>query len=86
MDKTLPLKQLINNSKQLIESNQQLVQANNNYFELIEKMNQRQEKMLACFGRLYQYINSKNEKTWEEHNQIKELFELITYTQKEAEK
>lgn len=78
MDKTPPLRQLINYTKQLMDSNEELVKANNNYFDLIEKLHERQEKILVCFGKLYKYINSKNEKTWEEQNHINELFDLIT--------
>ncbi|NQX97081.1 MAG: hypothetical protein HRT73_04260 [Flavobacteriales bacterium] len=44
MDKILPIKQLIDNTKLLMESNQQLVKSNNDYFDLIEKLNERQEK------------------------------------------
>jgi len=85
MDKILPLKQLIDKTKLLIKSNQQLVKSNNDYFDLIEKLHERQEKMLICFGKLYRFINSKNEKTWEEHNYVNELFDLITHTEKDSE-
>ncbi len=67
-----------------MENNQQLVKANNNYFDLIEKLNERQEKILVCFGKLYKFINSKNEKTWEEQNHIKEIFDLITHSEKDS--
>ncbi|NQX98481.1 MAG: hypothetical protein HRT73_11470 [Flavobacteriales bacterium] len=84
MNKTPLLSQLINYTKQLMDNNQQLVKTNNDYFNLIETLNDRQEKMLICFGKLYKYINSKNEKTWEEHNHINELFDLITHTEKDS--
>ena len=83
MDKTPPLKQLINNTKLLMNNNEELVRANNNYFDLIEKLNERQEKILVCFGKLYKFINSKNEKTWEEHRYVNELFDLITLSEKD---
>ena len=41
--------------------------------------------MLVCFGKLYKFINSKNEKTWEEQNHIDELFDLITHSEKDGE-
>ena len=81
MDKTTNLRQLIDHTKQLMDSNEQLVKANNNYFNLIEQLNERQEKILKCFGKLYRFINSKNEKTWEEHNHVNELYDLITHTE-----
>ena len=86
MEKVPPLRQLIDHTKQLMDNNQQLVKTNNDYFNLIEKLNERQEKMLICFGKLYKFINSKNEKTWEEHNYVNELFDLITHSKKDSEK
>jgi hypothetical protein len=84
MDKTTNLRQLIDHTKKLMDSNEQLVQANHNYFKLIEQLNERQIKILKCFGKLYSYLNSKNEKTWEEHNHVNELFDLITHSEKET--
>jgi hypothetical protein len=83
MDKNSNLRQLIYQTKQLMDSNEELVKANNNYFHLIEQLNERQEKILKCFGKLYKFINSKNEKTWEEHNHVNELYDLITHTEKD---
>jgi IS30 family transposase len=83
MDKTTNLRQLIDHTKQLMYSNEQLVKANNNYFHLIEQLNERQEKILKCFGKLYRFINSKKEKTWEEHNLVNELYDLITHSEKD---
>ena len=79
MEKTTAIEQLIKNTEELIENNQQLVKTNNEYFCLLEKLYERQEKILACFGIMYTYINSKTLKTWEEHNHAKELFDLITH-------
>jgi cytoplasmic iron level regulating protein YaaA (DUF328/UPF0246 family) len=79
MEKISITQQLLNNTIQLIESNKQLVKTNTDYFNLLEQLNERQEKILACFGVMYTYINSKTLKTWEEHNQAKELFDLITH-------
>jgi hypothetical protein len=84
MDKTPPLRQLIDNTKLLIDNNEELVKANHDYFNLIEKLHERQEKMLVCFGKLYKFINSKREKTWEEHNYVNELFDLITHSEKDS--
>lgn len=83
MDKTPPLKQLIDSAEILIDANQRLSQINTENFNIIKKLNERQEKILICFGRLYKFINSKNEKTWEEHNYVNELFDLITHSEKE---
>ena len=84
MEKTSHLKQLINHTKQLMDNNEKLIKANSNYFDLIEKLNKRQERMLVCFGKLYKFINSKNEKTWEEHHYVNELFDLITHSEKDS--
>jgi hypothetical protein len=84
MEKILEIQQLLKNNEQLIESNQQLVKTNNAYLSLIEKLNKREEKILKCFGKMYRIINSKNEKTWEEHNHLNELYELITHAEKDG--
>jgi hypothetical protein len=83
MEKTTNLRQLIDHTKQLMDSNEELVKANNNYFDLIEQLNKRQEKILKCFGKLYRFINSKTEKTWEEHKHVNELYDLITHSEKD---
>ena len=62
MDKTSPLKQLMDSNETLIDTNQRLSQINKDNFGFIKELNERQEKMLACFGNLYKFINSKNEK------------------------
>ena len=84
MDKTPPLKQLIDSTETLIDTNQRLSQINKDNFGFIKELHERQEKMLTCFRKLYKFINSKNEKTWEEHNYVNELFDLITHSEKDS--
>ena len=84
MDKTPPLNQLIDTTETLIDCNRQLNKINKENFKLIKQLHVRQKKMLVCFSKLYKFINSKNEKTWEEHNHINELFDLITHSEKDS--
>ena len=72
------IEKLVASNTTLIEVNQQLSEANHKNTEIIKKLSKRQEKILSCFSQIYKFTNSKNEKTWIEHNYMKELFELIT--------
>lgn len=81
MPKTLPLQQLITSTKQLMENNQQLVKTNAESSDLLEKPYNRQEKILICFGQVYQLINTKKDKTWEEEKCLAQLLALITYAE-----
>jgi len=85
MENLHPIKQLINNANLLISNNRNLIKSNSDYLDLIEKLHQREEKMLVCFGKLYKYMISKNDKTLEEQSYINELFNLITHLEKNEE-
>ena len=63
MNKLKNIQELINHTKKLMDNNQELVKANNNYFELIEQLHERQEKILIYSGKFFKFLNSKNEKT-----------------------
>jgi len=41
-------------------------------------------ELIQHCGKIYEYLNSKNDKTWEEKESLNILLSLITYT--EAEK
>ena len=84
MDKTPPLNQLIDSAETLIATNQRLSQINKENYKFIKELHERQERMLVCFRKLYKFINSKNEKTWEEHIYVNELFDLITHAKKDS--
>ena len=85
MDKTSPLNKLIDTTETLINCNSELNKINKENIRFIKQIHERQEKILICFGKLYKFLNSKNEKTWEEQNHIEEIFDLITHAENNDE-
>jgi hypothetical protein len=82
MKNTDPLTQILEANNTLIDTNKKLSQTNKHRFERIKELNKNQKKMSVCFNKLYKFINSKNNKTWEETELTNELFEIITLNEK----
>lgn len=80
MRKTIELQQLIKATEKLIDSNKQLTQANAEAFELIRNKLKKEEDLLAHCGKIYKFLQSKINKTWEEEENIRLLYNLITHT------
>jgi len=78
MDKAIHLEQLSNSNKLLKENNDLLIKTHTKTSALFDEISKKQEKILTCFGKVYSFINSKNNKTWEEHEIVEELYDLIT--------
>ena len=78
MDKLSHVELLDKSNKLLSESNDLLIKTHIKTATLFEELSRKQEKILTCFGKVYCFINSKNNKTWEEHEIVEELYDLIT--------
>lgn len=79
MEKSTELQQLINASEILVETNSHLVRINEEALQLTNKNIRQQEKLLAHCGKIYQLLQPKINKTWEEDEVIKILYHLITH-------
>ena len=82
MDNTDQLEQLIFTNSKLTQISERLVKANEQAMELIKSSLQKQEELLAHCGKVYNYLDSKGNKTWEEQESMDILYQLITQTQK----
>ena len=74
------LQQLINTTEKLVESNQQLVKINADAFELIKENQKKEKDLLAHCGKMYRYLQSKIDQTWEEKESMGILYRLITHS------
>ena len=73
-----PINKLIESNKTLIDTNKELIQINKDQLKYIEDISAINKQMSVSFGKLYKYINSKNNQTWEERKISNELFEIVT--------
>ena len=79
MKKTSQLQQLLNATETLIESNKSLIKINATAFNMIKENQQKEKKLLAHCGKIYNYLQSKITKTWEEEESMQLLYQLITH-------
>jgi len=82
MQKTTELQQPIKSNETLIENNIQLTKINSDAFELINESIKKQKELLTHCGKIYKFLQSKTNKTWEEKESIDVLYDLITHTNK----
>ncbi len=65
--------------KNLSESNAQLVRMTDDGIGEALNSTKRYMELIQHCGKIYQYLNAKNDKTWEEKESLKLLLSLITY-------
>ena len=64
--------------KNLSESNAQLVRMTDDGIGEALYSTKRYIELIQHCGKIYEYLNRKNDKTWEEHEMVEELYDLIT--------
>ena len=68
----------INIIKNLSESNAQLVRMTDDGIGEALYSSKRYMELIQHCGKIYEYLNRKNDKTWEEKESLALLFQLIT--------
>ena len=69
--------------KNLSESNAQLIRMTDDGIGEALYATKRYMELIQHCGKIYEYLNRKNNKTWEEKESLEILLSLITYTEVE---
>jgi len=82
MEKTSEIEQLLSSNNQLTTINKKLVGANEQAINLVKHTLEKHDKLLKHCGKIYQYLDLKHTKTWEEKESLDILRGLITHATK----
>lgn len=74
------IEKLTTTNKLLVETNERLIQANMQALNLSKSYLESNKQLLAQCGKIYKYLDSKNEKPWEEKESLDILYSLITHS------